>query len=86
MCLSGYILFSKLNTSFLRRLNLLSNNTDIYNSLAIIYAVIFIAAIWTVPKTQTEVEKFTLATLKKFDLFGILLSMTGIALFCSSLT
>ncbi|KAH8682778.1 aminotriazole resistance protein [Tricladium varicosporioides] len=54
--------------------------------LAIIYAVFFLAAIWTVPKTQAETERFTLGTLKRFDLFGILLSMAGIALFCASLT
>ncbi|KAF4632717.1 hypothetical protein G7Y89_g5403 [Cudoniella acicularis] len=54
--------------------------------LSIIYAVFFLAALWTVPKTQVETEKFTLNTLQRFDLFGILLSMAGIALFCSSLT
>ena len=54
--------------------------------LSIIYAVFFFAALWTVPKTQGETEKFSLTTLKRFDLFGILLSMAGIALFCSSLT
>ncbi|KIM93413.1 hypothetical protein OIDMADRAFT_137782 [Oidiodendron maius Zn] len=54
--------------------------------LAIIYVVFCIAAIWTVPKTQKETEKFNFRTLKRFDLFGILLSMAGIASFCSSLT
>lgn len=54
--------------------------------LAIIYVIFFLAAIWTVPKTQAVTERFTLGTLKRFDLFGILLSMAGIALFCSSLT
>ena len=54
--------------------------------LAIIYVVFFLGAIWIVPQTQTETEKFNLKTLKRFDLFGILLSMAGIALFCSSLT
>jgi MFS family permease len=54
--------------------------------LAIIYLVFFVAALWTVPRTQPEVEKFTLGALKRFDMFGILLSMAGIALFCSSLT
>jgi MFS family permease len=54
--------------------------------LAIIYVVFFVAAIWTVPGTQAQTEKFTLGTIKRFDLFGILLSMAGIALFCSSLT
>lgn len=54
--------------------------------LAIIYVVFFFGAIWIVPRTQTETEKFNLKTLKRFDLFGILLSMAGIALFCSSLT
>lgn len=54
--------------------------------LAIIYAVFFFGAIWTVPRTQAETEKLNLKTLKRFDLFGILLSMAGIALFCSALT
>jgi MFS family permease len=54
--------------------------------LAIIYAVFFVAAIWTVPKTQVETERLSWGVLRRFDLFGILLSMAGIALFCSSLT
>jgi MFS family permease len=54
--------------------------------LTIIYGFFFVAAIWTVPKTQVEAEKISWSVLKRFDLFGILLSMAGIALFCSSLT
>jgi predicted MFS family arabinose efflux permease len=54
--------------------------------LSIIYLIFFAAAIWTVPKTQKETEKFSFGVLKRFDMFGILLSMAGIALFCSSLT
>jgi MFS family permease len=54
--------------------------------LCIIYAVFFGAALWTVPRTQGDTEKFNLGTLKRFDFLGIGLSMAGIALFCSSLT
>lgn len=54
--------------------------------LAIIYLFFFVAAIWTVPRTQASTEKLSWSALKKFDLFGVLLSMAGIALFCSSLT
>jgi MFS family permease len=54
--------------------------------LAIIYAAFLVGAVWTVPRTQVETEKFNLKTLKRFDLFGVILSMAGIALFCSSLT
>ncbi|CZR60320.1 related to transporter (major facilitator superfamily) [Phialocephala subalpina] len=54
--------------------------------LAIIYVFFFGAACWTVPRTQQVTERFTVGTLKRFDLLGILLSMAGIALFCSSLT
>ena len=54
--------------------------------LAIIYVLFFVAAIWTVPKTQAETEKMSWDVLKRFDLFGILLSIAGIALFCCSLT
>ncbi|TVY73148.1 putative MFS-type transporter [Lachnellula suecica] len=54
--------------------------------LAIIYAVFFAAALWTVPKAQGTTETFSLGTLRRFDLLGILLSIAGIALFCSSLT
>jgi MFS family permease len=57
-----------------------------FHLLAIIFAVFFVGAIWTVPVTQAETEKFNFKTLKRFDLLGILLSMAGIALFCSSLT
>lgn len=53
--------------------------------LAMIYAVFFLAAIWTVPKTQKDTERLTVETMRRFDLFGIFLSMAGIALFCSSL-
>jgi MFS family permease len=54
--------------------------------LAVIYVVFFVGALWTIPRMQVETEKFNLQTFKRFDLFGILLSMAGIALFCSSLT
>ncbi|KAH6714994.1 major facilitator superfamily domain-containing protein [Leptodontidium sp. MPI-SDFR-AT-0119] len=55
--------------------------------LAIIYAFFFLAAIWTVPRTQQgQTQKLEWDVLKKFDLLGVLLSITGIALFCSSLT
>ncbi|KAL2067626.1 hypothetical protein VTL71DRAFT_15722 [Oculimacula yallundae] len=54
--------------------------------LAIIYAVFFVAALWTVPKTQDGFEKVEWATVKRFDLVGVGLSITGIVLFCASLT
>ncbi|KAK0101214.1 hypothetical protein ONS96_006436 [Cadophora gregata f. sp. sojae] len=55
--------------------------------LAIVYAGFFVAAIWTVPRTQEGMtEKVEWSVLKKFDLLGVGLSITGIALFCSSLT
>ena len=54
--------------------------------LAIIYTVFFFGAIWTVPRAQAVTEKLNIKTLKRFDLFGIILSMAGIALFCSALT
>jgi predicted MFS family arabinose efflux permease len=54
--------------------------------LGIIYAVMFLVSIWTVPKDQGAKEKLTLETAKRFDLLGILLSMAGIALFSASLT
>ena len=55
--------------------------------LAMIYAVFFVAAIWTVPRTQLgQTQRLEWSVLKKFDLLGVLLSITGIALFCSSLT
>lgn len=57
-----------------------------FHLLAIIYVFFFIAAVWTVPRTQQVTAKLNLETLKRFDFIGILLSMAGIALFCSSLT
>ena len=51
-----------------------------------IYIYFFIAAIWTVPKTQASIEKMSWDVLRRFDVFGILLSIAGIALFCASLT
>lgn len=54
--------------------------------LAIIYLLFFVAAIWTVPATQTSTERLSWEVLKRFDLVGVLLSIAGIALFCASLT
>jgi MFS family permease len=54
--------------------------------LAIIYAIFFVAAIWTVPNIQHDTVGFSIEALKRFDLFGIALSMTGLAFFCASLT
>jgi MFS family permease len=54
--------------------------------LAMIYICFSIAAIWTVPKTQASIEKMSWDVLRRFDVFGILLSIAGIALFCASLT
>ncbi|KAH7378172.1 membrane transporter [Cadophora sp. MPI-SDFR-AT-0126] len=55
--------------------------------LAIIYAFFFVAALWTVPRTQQgQTQRLEWDVLKKFDLLGVLLSIIGIALFCSSLT
>jgi len=54
--------------------------------LTIIFGVFFVASFWTVPDTQTEKEKFNLDTLKRFDLLGVLLSISGIALFTASLS
>jgi predicted MFS family arabinose efflux permease len=54
--------------------------------LAMIYISFFIASIWTVPKTQASIEKMSWDVLRRFDVFGILLSIAGIALFCASLT
>ncbi len=54
--------------------------------LAIMYSFLFVASIFTTPKAQTATRKLNLATLREFDLFGILLSISGIALFTASLT
>ena len=54
--------------------------------LAMIYVVFFVAAIFTVPKTQKGTERLTWATIRRFDLLGIFISMAGIAFLCSSLT
>lgn len=54
--------------------------------MSIIYVSFFFAAMWTVPKIQAETEGFSIETMKRLDWLGILLSMAGIALFCSSLT
>ncbi|KAH8587480.1 putative transporter [Bisporella sp. PMI_857] len=65
--------------------NILNWRSSFY-LLAIIYGFFFLAAWWTVPKTQGPTEKFELAALKRFDLFGVGLSIAGISLFCAALT
>jgi MFS family permease len=54
--------------------------------LSMIYFVVFLIAIWSTPKTQTETAKSTLRAISRLDVLGILLSMSGIGLFCCSLT
>ena len=54
--------------------------------LAIIYAVFTIAAIYTVPKDQgTKHEHLGWDALKRFDIVATILSISGIAMFSSSL-
>ena len=54
--------------------------------LAIIYAVFTVIAIFTVPKDQAkEPETFGWEALKRFDIIATILSITGIAMFSSSL-
>ncbi|KAG9246350.1 major facilitator superfamily protein [Calycina marina] len=54
--------------------------------LAIIYGVLFVAAIWTVPETQGQKERLSWDAIKRFDVFGVLLSIAGISFFCAGLT
>ena len=52
---------------------------------AIIYLIFTVTAIFTVPKDSEEPEKFRWASVKKFDIFGAVCTIAGIAMFSSSL-
>ncbi|KAI1629683.1 MFS transporter [Exophiala viscosa] len=55
--------------------------------MAIIYGLFTIAAWWTTPPdTEQSLGGFNKATFLKFDLFGALLAVAGIAMFTASLT
>ncbi|KAI9740205.1 MAG: hypothetical protein M1834_004783 [Cirrosporium novae-zelandiae] len=54
--------------------------------LAIVYALLTIAAMVTVPKDDGNYEKFSMESVKKFDLVGTVLSLAGLALFSASLS
>lgn len=53
--------------------------------LAIIYLIFTVTAIFTVPKDSEEPEQFGWGSLKRFDLFGTVCTIGGIAMFSSSL-
>jgi MFS family permease len=57
-------------------------------ALAVIYAIFSLLSIWTVPKEQDSQFKapLTWENVKKLDPVGMLLAITGIALFSSSLS
>ncbi|KAK2744156.1 hypothetical protein FQN57_004416 [Myotisia sp. PD_48] len=55
-------------------------------ALAGIYGLFTAMTIWTVPKDTHPREKFTWETLKKFDITGTLLIVSGLGLFSASLT
>ena len=56
-----------------------------YWYLAIVYGAFTLLAIFTMPKDQQKIEKFGVDAIKRFDLLGAALVITGIALFTSSL-
>ena len=51
---------------------------------AVVYLFFTVAAFFTMPKDDIAKAPFNLETFQKFDYVGILLSMTGIALFTSA--
>lgn len=53
--------------------------------LAIIYLVITVLAFFIVPNDDSSMERPSAQTLKKFDIGGTLLTVTGIGMFSSSL-
>ncbi|EFW17306.1 hypothetical protein D8B26_000044 [Coccidioides posadasii str. Silveira] len=57
-----------------------------YWALAAVYAIFSVMTIWTVPPDAHPREKLSWEALKKFDLVGSMLIVTGLALFSSSLT
>ncbi|MCJ1285540.1 hypothetical protein MMC26_004880 [Xylographa opegraphella] len=57
-----------------------------YWYLAIIYGAFAIVAVFTMPKDQQKIERFGVDAVKRFDLLGAALTITGIALFTSSLS
>lgn len=55
--------------------------------MSVIYAFFFVAAWWTTPlDTEQKLGGFNLETFVKFDLFGALLAVVGVAMFTAALT
>lgn len=57
-----------------------------YWALAGVYVVFSVMTVWTVPADTHSREKISWEALKKFDLVGSMLIVTGLGLFSSSLT
>lgn len=54
--------------------------------LAIIYLVLSVCALFCVPKDTAPKQPLNWATLKRFDIVGVLLVMTGIAMFSAAIS
>ena len=53
--------------------------------LAIIYVVIVVIALFTVPADNTPTEKISIEAVKRFDVVGTILTIAGIGLFSAAL-
>lgn len=53
--------------------------------LAIVYFVVSVLAVFTVPKDTTPKQSFNSETIKKLDLPGTAMTIFGIGMFCAAL-
>jgi MFS family permease len=56
-----------------------------YWLLAIVYLVVSVVAVFTVPNDQTKKVKLDRETVKKLDLGGTVMTILGIGMFCAAL-
>lgn len=56
-----------------------------YRLLAIVYLVVSVVAVFTVPKDQAQKVKLNSDTIKRLDLVGTGMTILGIGMFCAAL-
>lgn len=53
--------------------------------MAILYVIVVVVALFSVPADGTKKEEFSLQALKKFDVIGSILTIIGIGMFSAAL-
>lgn len=54
--------------------------------MAVVYAVVFLVSLWSVPYDTTERKQLGWFELRELDITGVALSVLGLGFLCSGLT